>query len=105
MRMIRETALNDANASDKFNHALALLNESEDRLQAIELNIGVKVEQLARTNESLTSTKNSLGAMITDIEQANTFEAVAELTQTQTMLEASYNTVVRLSDLNLNRFL
>ena len=105
VRIIRETALSDANASAKFDHALALLNESEDRLQAIELNIGVKVEQLARTNESLTSTKNSLGAVITDIEQANTFEAVAELTQTQTMLEASYNTVVRLSDLTLNRFL
>ena len=105
VRIIRETALNDANASEKFNHALALLNESEDRLQAIELNIGVKVEQLARTNEGLTSTKNSLGAVITDIEQANTFEAVAELTQTQTMLEASYNTVVRLSDLTLNSFL
>ena len=105
VRIIRETAITDANASDKFNHALSLLNESEDRLQAIELNIGVKVEQLSRTNESLTSTKNSLSAVISDIEHANTFEAVAELTQTQTMLEASYNTVVRLSDLTLNRFL
>lgn len=105
VRIIRETALSDANATAKFNHALDLLNQSEDRLQALELSVGVKVQQLGNTNDNLKSTKNHLREIISNIEQANTFDAVTELTQSQTMLEASYNTVVRLSGLTLNNFL
>jgi len=105
VRVVRETTLSDANATAKFQHALDLLNQSEDRLQALELSVGVKVQQLDTTNKNLTDTKNFLSGIISDIESANTFEAVAELTQDQTMLEASYNTVVRLSTLTLTNFL
>ena len=105
VRIIRETTLSDANATAKFSHAQDLLNQSQDRLQALELSVGVKVQQLDTTNKNLKDTNNFLSGVISDIESANTFEAVAELTQDQTMLEASYNTVVRLSTLTLTNFL
>ncbi len=105
VRIVRSTALNDANADAKFQHALDLINEASDRLQALELSTGVKVQQLSTTNQNLKDSRNFMNGIISDLESANTFEAVAELTQDQTMLEASYNTVVRLSNLSLNNFL
>ena len=105
VRIIRSTDLTDANADAKFQHALNLINESEDRLQALELSTGVKVQQLGTTNKNHEETRNFINGIISDLESADTFEAVAELTQDQTMLEASYNVVVRLSSLTLTNFL
>lgn len=106
-RILRSTDITggDPNYLAKIQGALDLINESETRLQELELSVGTKVQQLNSTNQNLKDSKNFFNGIISELESANTFEAVAELTQAQTMLEASYSTVVRLSDLTLTNFL
>ena len=96
VRILRSTDITggDANYLSKIQEGLDLINAAEDRLQELELSVGSKVQQL-----------NFINGIISDLESADTFQAVAELTQDQTMLEASYATVVRLSDLTLTNFL
>jgi flagellar hook-associated protein 3 FlgL len=105
VRIIRSVPLTDANVNEKYGEARDLVNQALEDMQSTELNIGTKVEQLHRTGDQLKDTKNFLNGVVSDLESANTFEAVAELTQDQTMLEASYNTMVRLSNLTMTKFL
>ena len=105
IRLVKSTDLSDANVLGKFQHALNLLNESADNIAAVELNTGVKFQQLASTTQSLKDTKNILDGVVDEIERADTFEAVSILNQVQTQLEASYATAVRVSNLSLTRFL
>ena len=105
IRLVKSTDLSDANVLGKFQHALNLLNESADNIAAVELNTGVKFQQLASTTQSLKDTKNILDGVVDEIERADTFEAVSILNQVQTQLEASYATAVRVSSLSLTKFL
>ena len=105
IRLVKSTDLSDANVLGKFQHALNLLNESADKIGAVELNTGVKFQQLASTTRSLKDTKSILDGVVDEIERADTFEAVSILNQVQTQLEASYATAVRVSTLSLTRFL
>ena len=105
IRLVKSTDLTDARVLDKFQHALNLLNESADKIGAVELNTGVKFQQLASTTRSLKDTKSILDGVVDEIERADTFEAVSILNQVQTQLEASYATAVRVSSLSLTRFL
>ena len=105
IRLVKSTDLTDANVLGKFQHALNLLNESSDKIAAVELNTGVKFQQLASTTRSLKDTKSILDGVVDEIERADTFEAVSILNQVQTQLEASYATAVRVSSLSLTRFL
>ena len=105
IRLVKSTDLSDANVLGKFQHALNLLNESADNIAAVELNTGVKFQQLASTTQSLKDTKSILDGVVDEIERADTFEAVSILNQVQTQLEASYATAVRVSSLSLTRFL
>ena len=74
-------------------------------MEGLELNIGTKMEQTHRTGVLFKDSKNFLNGAISDLESSDTFQAVAELTQDQTMLEASYSTLVRLSQLTMTKFL
>ena len=85
--------------------SLLCVGLAQTDLQAVELNVGTKLEQLGRTTKTLQSSKQFMGGIVSDLESADTFSAVAELTQDQTMLEASYNVLVRLSNLTLTKFL
>ena len=105
IRLVKSTDLTDANVLGKFQHALNLLNESADKIAAVELNTGVRFQQLASTTRSLKDTKSILDGVVDEIERADTFEAVSILNQVQTQLEASYATAVRVSSLSLTRFL
>ena len=105
IRLVKSTDLTDANVLGKFQHALNLLNESADNIAAVELNTGVRFQQLASTTQSLKDTKSILDGVVDEIERADTFEAVSILNQVQTQLEASYATAVRVSTLSLTRFL
>tara|TARA_B100001146_G_scaffold47107_1_gene40655 strand:+ start:117 stop:1055 length:939 start_codon:yes stop_codon:yes gene_type:complete len=105
IRLVKSTDLTDANVLGKFQHALNLLNESADKIAAVELNTGVKFQQLASTTRSLKDTKSILDGVVDEIERADTFEAVSILNQVQTQLEASYATAVRVSSLSLVNFL
>jgi flagellar hook-associated protein 3 FlgL len=107
VRIIRSVPLDGTgvNVTQKYQHARDLVNEALEDMQSTELNIGTKVEQLHRTGLQLKDTKSFLSGAVSDLESADTFEAVAELTQDQTMLEASYNTLVRLSNLSMIKFL
>lgn len=105
IRLVKSTDLSDANVIGKFQHALNLLNESADKIGAVELNTGVKFQQLASTTRSLKDTKSILDGVVDEIERADTFEAVSILNQVQTQLEASYVTAVRVSSLSLTKFL
>jgi len=105
IRLVKSTDLSDANVLGKFQHALNLLNESSDKIAAVELNTGVKFQQLASTTRSLKDTKSILDGVVDEIERADTFEAVSILNQVQTQLEASYATAVRVSSLSLTKFL
>ena len=95
----------DTNGEARLQHALDLINEAEEQLKNLELNIGIKLEQLSSTNQQLKKTKDYADGIVSDLESANTFEAVAELTQNQSMLEASYAVLVKLSKLTLTSFL
>ena len=105
IRLVKSTDLTDANVLGKFQHALNLLNESADKIAAVELNTGVRFQQLASTTKSLKDTKSILDGVVDEIERADTFEAVSILNQVQTQLEASYATAVRVSSLSLTKFL
>ena len=104
VRIIRSTELTDANANAKFLHVQDLLNQSEDALRSLELKTGIRLQQLDKNNTNLKDTKNIFSGLVTEIESANTFEAVAELNQVQNMLEASYSAVVRVNQLKLTNF-
>ena len=84
---------------------LNLVNEAETDLSTPKPNIGTTVQQLDRTNTTLTDNKNFVDGVMADPESADTFEAAAELQQDQTMPEASYNTLVRLGTPTLNNSL
>ena len=105
VRIIRSVPLNDANVTAKYQEALDLVNAALTDMEGLELNIGTKMEQTHRTGVLLKDSKNFLNGAISDLESSDTFQAVAELTQDQTMLEASYSTLVRLSQLTMTKFL
>jgi flagellar hook-associated protein 3 FlgL len=94
----------DPNAQAKYLEALDLCNQALEGMEGVELNIGTKLEQADRTSKLLKDSKNFMDGVISDLESADTFTAVAELTQEQTMLEASYNTLVKLSNLSMVKF-
>ena len=105
IRIVRSTNLTDTDVNAKFQHALDLLMESEDQIQATQLRTGLKFQQLDKTTRNLTDTKAILDGIVTDIERADTFKVVSELNQVQNQLEASFSTVVRVNSLNLVKFL
>ena len=107
IRILRSTDISgtDTNYMKKVDHALNLINESDRELQGLEMNIGTRIQQLDTTNKNIKISQNFARGIISDIESVDTIQAVAELTQDQTMLEASYSTMVRLSNLNLTKFL
>ncbi len=110
IRILRSTDItgsppNDANFMKKVEHSLNLLNQADDEMQAIQMNIGTRIQQLETTNKNITISQNFARGLISDIESVDMYRAVAELTQDQTMLEASYSTMVRLSNLTLTKFI
>lgn len=105
VRILRSTDLTDANIKQKMQEAANLCTEAKSGMEAIELNVGTKMEQLGRTEGTLKTSKAFMDGVVSDLESANTTTAVAELTQDQTMLEASYNVLVRLSQLTLTKYL
>lgn len=105
VRIVRETSLSDANAEAKFQNAMDLLHQSDDRLTALSLNVGVKVMQLDKTKTNLTNIKNNLNSVIAEIERPNEFQAVTEMSHDMNMLQSSYEATVRLNSLSLANFL
>ncbi|MCD6073316.1 MAG: flgL [Rhodospirillales bacterium] len=105
VRILRSTPLSDPNIKVIMQEAADLCSEAKSGMEAVELNVGTKLEQLGRTQTTLKNSKNFMDGVVSDLESADTTTAVAELTQDQTMLEASYNVLVRLSKLNLNSYL
>lgn len=105
IRVVRSTDLTDADANSKFQHALDLLMQSEDQIQAAELRTGLKFQQLDKTTRNLKDSKAILDGISSEIERADTFKVVSELNQSQTQLEASFSTVVRVNSLSLAKFL
>lgn len=105
IRIIRSTPSNDANIQAKYQEAADLLDQAQTGLEGLELNVGTKLEQLASTGKTLTTTKNFLNGNISDIETADPAQTSAELLNDQNMLEASYNILVRLSNLSLTKYL
>jgi flagellar hook-associated protein 3 FlgL len=105
VRILKTTDLNDPDIKGKMQEAANLLTESKTGMEAVELNVGTKLEQLGRTQTTLKDSKNFMDGVVSDLESADTTTAVAELTQDQTMLEASYNVLVRLSNLTLTKYL
>lgn len=105
VRILRSTPLTDPDIKNKMQEAANLVTESKEAMEAVQLNVGTKMEQLGRTQTTLKSSQNFMDGIVSDLESADTTTAVAELTQDQTMLEASYNVLVRLSQLTLTKFL
>lgn len=104
VRILKSVDVGDANYTAKYQDALDLVISAEERFQALELDVGTKIEQLDSTHRKLDDSRNFLSGIISDIESVDTFTAIAEVTQDQTMLEASYSVLVRLSRLNLTSF-
>jgi flagellin-like hook-associated protein FlgL len=105
VRILRSTPLTDPDIRTKMQEAANLITEAKENMEALELNVGTKMEQLGRTLDTLKTSKNFMDGIVSDLESADTTTAVAELTQDQTMLEASYNVLVRLSQLTLTKYL
>ena len=104
VRILKSVDVGDANYTAKYQDALDLVTTAEERFQALELDIGTKVQQLDTTHTKLENTTNYLSGVISEIESVDTFRAIAEVTQDQTMLEASYGTLMRLARLNLSSY-
>jgi flagellar hook-associated protein 3 FlgL len=105
VRILRSTPLTDPDIRTKMQEAANLITEAKENMEALKLNVGTKMEQLGRTLDTLKTSKNFMDGIVSDLESADTTTAVAELTQDQTMLEASYNVLVRLSQLTLTKYL
>lgn len=105
VRIIRSTPSNDANIQAKYQEAADLLDQAQTGLEGLELNVGTKLEQLVSTGKTLNTTKNFLNGSVSDIETADPAQTSAELLNDQNMLEASYNILVRLSNLSLTKYL
>jgi len=105
VRILRSTPESDPDIKNKMQEAANLITESKEALEAVQLNVGTKLEQLGRTATALKESKAFLDGIVSELEGADTTTAVAELTQTQTMLDASYNVIVRLSSLTLTKYL
>lgn len=107
VRILRSTDISgtDTNYMAKIQGAFNLMTQAVTELDSTELGLGASLEQLGKTNENLLISKNFLSGIADDIENANTFEAVTAINQDQMMLEASYSTIGRLSQLTLSRFL
>ena len=104
VRILKSIDVGDAYHIAKYQDALDLVISAEERFQAMELNIGLNIQQLDTTHTKLDHTRNFLSGITTDIESIDTFTAIAEVTQDQIMLEASYATLMRLSQLHLTSF-
>jgi flagellar hook-associated protein 3 FlgL len=104
VRILKSVDVGDANYIAKYQDALDLVISAEERFQGLELGIGTKVEQLDTTHTKLDHSRNFLSGIISDIESIDTFTAIAEITQDQTMLEASYATLMKLSRLHLTSY-
>jgi flagellar hook-associated protein 3 FlgL len=104
VRILKSVDVGDANYIAKYQDALDLVISAEERFQALELGVGIKIQQLDSTHRKLDDTRNFLSGIIGDIESVDTFTAIAEITQDQTMLEASYATLIRMSKLTLTSF-
>jgi flagellar hook-associated protein 3 FlgL len=105
VRIVKSTPTSDPDIKAKMQKAADLLTSAKTDMEAVELNVGTKLEQLGRTQTTLKDSKNFMDGVVSDLESADTTTAVAELTQDQTMLEASYNVLVRLSNLTLTKYL
>jgi len=105
VRLVKTVKLDDPDIKAKMQEAATLLGEAKTGLESLELNVGTKLEQLDRTQTTLKNSKNFMDGVVSDLESADTTTAVSELTQDQTMLEASYNVVVRLSNMSLIKFM
>jgi flagellar hook-associated protein 3 FlgL len=105
IRILRSTPLNDPDIKSKMQEASDLCTQAQDGMQSLELNVGTKVEQLGRTTTTLNNSKNFMDGVVSDLEMADTTTAVAQLTQDQTTLQASYQVIVRMSGLSLTNFL
>jgi len=107
IRILRSTDISgaDPNYMAKVEHSLNLINQSSREIQSLQMGIGTRIQQLETTNKNIEISRNFARGIISDIEGVDTYQAVAELTQDQTMLEASYSTMVRLSNLTLTKFL
>ena len=107
MRIIRSADLSggDPNYLAKIQDAMNIVTQADSSLRDLELNLGTKQQQLARTNEQHTNVKTFFDTIIGELESADTYDAVARLNADQVMLEASYKTVVRLSEMTLTNFL
>lgn len=107
LRILRSTPADgsDPNYIAKYQDAFNLLNDANDGLSNLELSLGTQGQQLAKTNQKHTDQRTFFQTVISDLESADTFEAVAKVNQDQATLEASYATLVRLSDLTLTKYL
>lgn len=105
VRIIRSTPSNDPNIQAKYQEAADLCDQAQTGLEGLELNVGTKLEQLVSTGKTLKTTKDFIDGNVTDIETADPAQTSAELLNDQNMLEASYNILVRLSNLSLTKYL
>ena len=107
VRILRSTPTDgsDPNYIKKYQDALNLLNDATDNLSSVQLSLGTQGQQLAKTNQKHADQKTFFQTVISDLESADTAEAVAKVNQDQATLEASYSTLVRLSGLSLTKYL
>lgn len=91
--------------STGIQNALSNLTEVKHNLTSLESVVGQRLSGLANQKESLQAVKSNQQDQLSNIEDADVPQAIIQLQQTQTALEATYRVTSMLKDLNLTNFL
>lgn len=89
----------------RLQEALNVVNEAIDNIPTIRSRIGSSLRSIESANSSHNDLKIYMEETITDIKGVDIPLAVSKMTNDQTLLEASFLTVSRLSSLSLSNFL
>lgn len=106
-RLIRGLRLIQANPSDEveLGNALSLMNDAIDGLTETISEVGTKAKIAEITRNQHTDNLLVLSESIGSIEDTDILEVTSRLSTEETMLQASYMTISRLSRLSLAQFL
>ncbi len=98
-------AANEAGFDTIFDNALTNLTDGLDALSRVYGELGVKEQQLQELTDEHESAINTLTLAISEIEDADQYEAITEFQRLQSQLQASYQVTATLRSLTLTNYL
>lgn len=105
LRMTADASTNPTIDKIRFQEALKVVNTAIDNIPTIRSRIGAALKAVDAANLGHNDMELFMEKTISDIENVNIPETVAQLANNQILLEASFITIGRLAQLNLANFL